>query len=128
MNTVFSLKATGLVIEARMDNTAIVACLMLGYTIFFFQHQYAGLVISADQLEAGGQAYNATSNNDDVVLQSRKICGEANNLIGKLCGAVKNPIIKHQITMSYFTFWMLVFGFGILSPVSDLYRSYSHVE
>jgi len=54
-----------LVIEAGMQNAAVVGCLMTTRPRFFFEHDNSGVGMLLQQPVSGGQANNSPADNDD---------------------------------------------------------------
>ena len=57
---------SGLVINARVNDAAVMTALMLAHALFFFQQQQAKMGEALCDLERDGEADNASTNDDDV--------------------------------------------------------------
>jgi hypothetical protein len=67
-----------------MDNVAVVAGLVFGHRIFFFEHDNLQAWIFPDQLERRSKANSATADNNDIVWHGYKFCPKLGiNLISK---------------------------------------------
>jgi len=65
----FGLEGARFIIEARMENPAVVPRLVPTQGILFFQQQQLRSGACLQNAQSGGQAYNAPAHYDKVVLQ-----------------------------------------------------------
>src|SRR5215831_6015379 len=60
------LERAGLIVDPRVDDTAVVSALVAGNTVFFFRHQQAEAGEAADEMHRGREADNASADHQDV--------------------------------------------------------------
>ena len=78
--TIDGFKAARFVVKSRVDYARIIASLMLGHLVFFFNNQEFERWILLLKSVSRGQAHNAPANDYDVVLHKKMM----NNICHKI--------------------------------------------